>query len=121
MKKTSNQNLHIVVQNLIKIMNDNKLNKTEFADKIGFKEAKWNKISNGNQSLDVYEISKIAEKLLCREIDIFTYPKKFYEIEKKDADIKAQIVIEVREELKDDVLQLVLGKSNLKIINNKKT
>jgi DNA-binding Xre family transcriptional regulator len=99
-------------------MNDRKLNKTEFADLVGFKESKWNKISNGYQSLNMHELSKIAEKLSYREIDIFTYPKKFYDIEKQDNDIKAQIVIELKDELKDDFLQLISGKSNLKIINN---
>ena len=117
MKKSRTQDLHPTVENLIKIMNCRKLSKTEFAELIGFKEPKWNKISNGNQSLNVYEISKIAEKLNLREIDIFTWPDKYYDVEKKDADVKTQIVIELREELKDDVMQLVLGKANLQIIN----
>ncbi|MDR3094463.1 MAG: helix-turn-helix transcriptional regulator, partial [Bacteroidales bacterium] len=72
MKTKKEIQVHFVVNNLIKIMNDRKLTKVAFADLIGFTEPKWNKISNGRQALDIYELSKIAENLQMREIDIYT-------------------------------------------------
>ncbi|MCL2434960.1 MAG: helix-turn-helix transcriptional regulator [Lentimicrobiaceae bacterium] len=118
MSKKKNET-HFVVKNLIKLMNDRDLNKTKFAELIDFKEPKWNKISNGNQSLSVDEISKIAEKLDMREIDLFTYPDKFYEPKNTNNDVKAQITVELKEELKHRVLELVFGNSNLELLTKK--
>jgi len=117
MKTDKNMRNHFVVENLIKYMTDNKLTKSAFADRIGFPEAKWNKISNGKQQLSVNELSNIAEKLQMKEIDILTYPKVFIEADSVDNDVRAQITIELKEELKDKVLTLVFGKHNMKILN----
>lgn len=117
MEKRKNLEVHFVVRNLIKIMTDNSLNKSEFADKIGLSESKWNKIANGRQKLNVEDLSKIAKKLRVREIDIYTYPMVFSELNKENDIVKAQLTIELREELKDKVLQLVFGNKNIEILN----
>ncbi|MDR3095248.1 MAG: hypothetical protein LBU62_11510, partial [Bacteroidales bacterium] len=78
---------------------------------IGFTEPKWNKISNGRQALDIYELSKIAENLQMREIDIYTYPKRFQETDKPDCEIKTHITFELDESLKNKVLALVLDQN----------
>ncbi|MDR1090717.1 MAG: helix-turn-helix transcriptional regulator [Prevotella sp.] len=110
--------IHFVVENLIKIMNDSKLTKTSFADQIEFSESKWNKISNGKQALNVDDLSKIAQKLHMKEIDIYTYPKRYVESNKEKEDaINAQITIGLREEIKDKVLGLIFGDRNLEILN----
>jgi DNA-binding Xre family transcriptional regulator len=117
MKKNEKKSIHYIIGKLIKIMNDRKLTKTAFADIIGFPEAKWNKISNGKQDLSIDELSKIAENLGLREIDILTYPKIFVETGKIESDIKAQITVELKEELKMKVLSLIFGNKNLEILN----
>jgi transcriptional regulator with XRE-family HTH domain len=117
MEKRNENPKHFVVENLIKIMNAKKLTKSAFAETIGFPEPKWNKISNGKQLLSVDEISNIAEKLRMREIDIFTYPKVYVETDKVNSDVKTQITVELKEELKQRVLELVFGNSNLEILN----
>jgi predicted transcriptional regulator len=117
MKEDVKKSKHFIVENLIKIMNEKGLTKTAFADKIGFPEAKWNKISNGKQFLSVDELSIIAEKLRMREIDIFTYPKIFVEADRVNSDVKTQITIELKEEMKQKVLELIFGNSNLEILN----
>ena len=108
--------LNIVVQNLIKIMNDKKLNKVSFANLIGFPEAKWNKIANGKQRLSVNELSIIAEKLQVQEIDIFTYPKKFRETDSRNEDIDAQLTIKLKENLKQKVLEMIFGNKNMELL-----
>ncbi|MDR1240746.1 MAG: helix-turn-helix domain-containing protein [Oscillospiraceae bacterium] len=110
---------HLLVENMIKIMNKRKLTKSAFADLIDFPEAKWNKISNGKQSLSVDELSIIAEKLQMREIDIFTYPDIYIDAGSVDInrDIKTQITVELKEDLKQQVLELVFGNKNLEILN----
>jgi len=117
MKKKKEQRIHFVVEQLIKVMNDKKLSKSAFAELIEFPEAKWNKISNGNQSLSIDEFSNIAEKLRMREIDIYTFPKKFVEIDKKDDEIKAQLTIELRDECKQQVLEMIFGNKNVELLN----
>jgi hypothetical protein len=108
--------VHFVVEQLIKIMNDKKLTKSAFADLVGFKEAKWNKISNRRQSLSVNELSIIARKLQMREIDIYTYPKVFVESNSSDDHLKAQLTIELKEDLKQKVLELIFGNKNVQIL-----
>ena len=117
MKRQTEKQNPPVVEKLINIMNDRRLNKSTFADLIDFPEAKWNKISNGKQTLNVVELSKIAKKLQMREIDIYTYPKVFIELDHKHEDIKAQLTIELREELKQQVLGLIFGNENVQILN----
>jgi transcriptional regulator with XRE-family HTH domain len=117
MKERVTGNIHQSVENLIKIMNDRKLTKSAFAELIGMPEAKWNKISNGRQNLSVDELSKIAENLKIRDIDILTYPKKFVEAEIMEySDVRVQLNIELKEVLKDKVLSLIFGNSNLRIL-----
>ncbi|MDR2004273.1 MAG: helix-turn-helix domain-containing protein [Prevotella sp.] len=120
MDKISKNTNHLVIDNLIKIMNESKLTKTQFAEKIGLSESKWNKISNGNQRLSIGELSEIAEKLGMREIDIYTYPKEYVEQERDESDIKAQITIELKDSLKKHMLKLIFGKEDLEILDEKK-
>jgi DNA-binding Xre family transcriptional regulator len=116
MKNVKNKELHFVVDNLIKIMNDRKLKKVDFANIIGFPEAKWNKISNGKQLLNVDDLSKIARNLGMREIDILTYPLEYVESLKKENAPRTLITVELKEELKEDVLSRVLGKNYKEIL-----
>lgn len=106
--------LHPVVENLNKIMNDRNLSKVQFAEMIGLTESKWNKISNGKQNLSVQELSKIARLLGMKEVDIYTYPQKLILYE--DDSFKAQLTLELNKDLKEKVLDLVFGNDKLKLI-----
>ena len=108
--------LNIVVENLIKIMNDKKLNKVSFANLIGFPEAKWNKIANGKQRLSVNELSIIADNLQMQEIDIFTYPQKFRETGSRNENIEAQLTIKLKETLKQQLLEMIFGNKNVELL-----
>jgi len=96
-----------VIENLVKIMNDRKLNKVSFADLVGFPEAKWNKIANGKQGLSVNELSIIAEKLQLREIDIYTFPYVYVKKEAKDTIERVSVTFDVAPENRDMLLNLV--------------
>jgi len=115
--------IHIVVENLNKIMVNRKMSKVNFANLIDIPEAKWNKISNGQQNLDLHDLSKIAINLKMREIDIFTYPE-IYERKSKDADKNSAIIedevsllIKLKKDKKDQLLKLVFGENCLEILN----
>jgi hypothetical protein len=109
----------LVVDNLIKIMNDKRLSKVAFSQLIELSEAKWNKISNGSQNLCVDELSNIARKLRMKEIDIYTYPDKYRKIEPQSSEIKTILSVELKEELKNQVVELIFGKKNVSIIKCK--
>ena len=118
MKSKREKSSNFIVDNLIKIMNDRKLTKSAFAEKIGFPEAKWNKISNGNQELYTSDLSKIAEGLNLREIDILTYPQVYVEQESMNKEpMEAILQIKLNRDKKDQVLKLVFGENNLEILN----
>ncbi|MDD3479876.1 MAG: helix-turn-helix transcriptional regulator [Paludibacteraceae bacterium] len=116
MKTTEKSQPHFIVEKLIKIMKDRGLTKVDFSDLIGFTEPKWNKISNGIQKLSINELSIIAEKLQMREIDIITYPNTFVEKDKNDNDVKAQLTVELKEELRDKVLAMIFGNNNIELL-----
>jgi len=98
-------------------MNDRSLRQNTFASIVGFPESKMSKILAGTQKMSVDDLSKIAISLNMREIDIITYPKIFRETEKTNNDVKAQLTIELKDHLKEDVLKLVFGNSNVELIN----
>ena len=116
MKRKKEKSVHFIIDQLIKIMNDRKLNKSTFAGLIGFPEAKWNKISNGNQSLSIDEFSFIAEKLQMREVDIFTFPDRLVLPDQKESDVKAQLTIELKEQVKEQVLALIFGNKHVELL-----
>lgn len=118
MKSKRVKSVNFIVNNLINIMNDRKMTKSGFAEKIGFPEAKWNKISNGNQDLSTSDLSKIAEGLKLREIDLITYPKVFIEeLETANEPLEAILQIKLNKDKKEQVLKLVFGENNLEILN----
>ena len=117
MKKKRKGELHPVVDKLIKIRNDRRLNQTEFSELVGIDSPTYNKIESGSLNLSLDRLSKIAEKLELREIDIFTYPDVYVEVKDLNNEVKAQITVELKEDLKMRVLDLVFGNKNLEILN----
>jgi len=108
---------HAIVTNLYKIMNDRKLGQKKIASMVGFPESKLSKIFSGMQNLTVNDLSKIASSLNMREIDIITYPKVYRETNNVNNDVKAQLTIELKDYLKENVLKLIFGNDNLELIN----
>jgi hypothetical protein len=51
-----------------------------------------------------------------QEIDIFTYPKKFREIDNRSEEIEAQLTIKLKESLKQQVLEMIFGNKNLELL-----
>ncbi len=109
--------IHKVISNLNKIQINSGLTKSSFALTIGYPESKWNKISNGHQNLSIDELSNIAEKLSMREIDIYTYPNKYYLPDDKNDDVKVIVSLEVKNSIKSKVLKDVFGNQNIEILN----
>ena len=116
MRTKKNKEIHFVVSNLIKIRNDKRLNQAEFSELVGIDYTIYNKIESGQLKISLEKLSKIAINLHIREIDIFTYPRKLYELDSSNSEMKAQITIELKENLKEDILNMVFQNKNLELI-----
>jgi transcriptional regulator with XRE-family HTH domain len=117
MKTKTKRSIHFVVDNLIKIRNSKRLNQAGFAELVDIDPSIYNKIESGQLKLSLEKISQIAEKLQMRDIDIFTYPEVYVEVNKINSDIRAQLTIELKEDLKQQVLELVFGNKNVELLN----
>ena len=117
MKTKKNKEIHHVVEKLIKIRNDRRLNQAEFSELVGIDYTIYNKIESGQLMLSLEKLSKIAINLKMREIDIFTYPKKFREFDSRNEDIEAQLTIKLKESLKQQVLEMIFGNKNIELLN----
>jgi len=104
MKTQKNTELHIVVKNLIKIRNDRQLSQLRFAELIGISNSAYNKIESGQQQLSLDQFSKIAIILKMSEPDIFTYPHKHNETGTKNEQLKATLIMELKNEMQNKLL-----------------
>lgn len=108
--------IHPVVTSIRKIMNDNDLTQATMAEYAKTSASQFSKILKGDVQISLWQVSNIAKNLQIRVIDIFTYPDKYQLIGSNDSDVKAQITLELKKELKEEVLKLVFGDSNLEIL-----
>lgn len=104
MKKS---NLHPIVENINNIVKDRGLSKFAFANLCEFPEPKWNKISNGQQELSLWELSKIASSLQMPVQDIVTYPEKYVKLEDGYTGERVSVTFEVSPDKRDMLLRLV--------------
>ena len=117
MKTENTDVLNSILRNIRKIMNDSNLTQTTIAEYAETSPSQMSKILKGEIQLSLKQLSNIAKKLNLRIIDVITYPDKYVKTDKANSDVKAQITIELKEELKDEVLTLVFGNKNLEILN----
>lgn len=100
--------IHPIVENLNKMQENRGLTKTAFAEVIGFTESKWNKISNGEQNLQLWELSKIAEKLNMAVCDIIMYPKKIKVVDADEVRYdRVSVTFEVSSENREALIEMV--------------
>lgn len=102
--------LHPVVKNINNIVKDRGLSKIAFANLCEFPEPKWNKISNGQQELSLWELSKIASSLQMPVQDIITYPDKYVKLEDGYTGDRVSVTFEVSPDKRDMLLRLVTQK-----------
>ena len=114
LKKT--KEIHFVVENLIKIRNERKLNQLQFSELIGIDYSIYNKIESGYLQLSLDKLSKIANKLQMREIDIFTHPAKYVELSNKESNADVLITLKLKKDLKEKVLDLITENNKIEII-----
>lgn len=109
-----------VLGNVRKIMNDKGIKQVAIAEAFGLTESQCSKILNGKSQLTLQNLSDFARIVGMREIDVLTYPEKFFnsQADNKDAEpVEATLQIKLKKDKKDQVLKLVFGENNLEILN----
>lgn len=107
-----------MLSNIKKIMRDRDLTQQTLAEYIEVEPSQFSKIINGSVGLSMLQLSKLATRLSLREIDIITYPDIYTKPENKGSEsVEAILQIKLKNDKKDQVLKLVLGDSNIEILN----
>ncbi len=121
MKSKKDIYIHPVLENIRKIMADNNITQAAMAENAGTSPSQFSKILSGQSQLSLEHVSNIATNMGMNELNIFTYPDVYIkqnETEtKKEEPVKAVLQIELQEYKKEQILKLVFGENNLKILN----
>jgi len=96
-----------VVKNIIEIRKQKGVNQEVIADVLNVDISTISKIEKGSRKLKVDELSKIAECLRVRVIDLFTYPKVFVDKESIEEADRISVTFEVSPDKRDYLLRLV--------------
>ncbi len=121
MEKKEEIKIHPVVENLRKIMRDRGLIQATMAQYAQTTPSQFSKILNGSVQISIWQLSNIATRLSMDIIDLFTYPKRYVDLDSIRVDskqeIKATLTIELGQEKKDQVFRFIFGDNDVKILN----
>ena len=107
-----------ISQNIIKILNERNLKQVFISQNSDYSAAQVSKILTGRQSMTVDDLSKFAKVLSVREIDLLTYPDRYFIRDDGDKEpVEAVLQIKLKKDKKDQVLKLVFGENNIEILN----
>ncbi len=107
-----------LLANIVKIMRDRHLTQATVANYLKTSPSQFSKILKGDVKLSFTQLSNLATNLSMPEIDIITYPEKYYKHENAEPDqVEAILQIKLKKDKKDQVLKLVFGDKNIEILN----
>lgn len=99
-----------LLQNIVKIMRDRNLTQAAMAEFMGVSNSQFTKVRKGEVKMSFAQFSKLATNLSMSEIDIITYPDRYVKVQDDGCDpVKALLQIELKREVKDQVLKIVFG------------
>lgn len=118
MEKTHTAFYLQVIKNIETIMKTRGLNQIDLAEYCGISESAINKYLTLSNALSIDNLSKLADGLGLRVIDIITYPVVLKSAQKEPEDpVEAVLQIRLTKDKKDQVLKLVFGENNIEILN----
>lgn len=99
-----------LITNICKIMRDRNLTQAAIAEFLGITSSQFSKVLKYEVKISFLQLSKLATNLSMSEIDILTYPDKYVKLEQVEGEpVKALLQIELKREVKDQVLKIVFG------------
>ena len=107
-----------ILNNIRKIREINDISQETMADMLNMSQSAYARFELGKAKTDLSILSKIANKMDMSIIDIITYPKKYVDSEsfKNKEETKVTISIELKEETKKKVLELISKNKDLDLI-----
>ena len=111
-----------ILENIEAIRKEKGLKQAVVGAILGVSQSGYSNYITRNSDIYYDRLSRIADALDVRVIDIITYPKKYIDPDTiLDSGIsieeKVTLQIELKKEKKEQVLKLVFGENNLQILN----
>jgi len=86
------------------------------ASKLKIEQASYGLIENGKRKLKYSTLEQIAIIFEMEVIDIITYPDVYVKRSQSQHDINATLTIQLNEKKREEVLKIVLGDENYKVL-----
>ena len=114
MKQTERFTPRLILDRVNKFAESVSVTKTQFAERVGLPEPKWNKISNGKQKLDFITLAKIAEAYGKTIMDVIDYPNEYIikDTSKRPQFDRVSVTFEVSPENREILTNLITQKNN---------
>ena len=112
-----------VLANIIKIRNEKRITQIDIASVLDIDMSTYSKIESGKIALSVDRLAMIASFLKLEVIDVLYWPDKYIKYdtlnanEKKRVRPKVTVQIELSEEKKEKVLEIIFEGKELEILN----
>ncbi len=98
-----------VLENIALIRKEKGYSQEYIATQLGLAQPGYALIEKGNRGLDLNRLFQIAIILEINVIDLFTYPKKFTDVDNQQIQERISVVFEVPVGNRDALLKLVTG------------
>jgi transcriptional regulator with XRE-family HTH domain len=107
-----------VVKNIIKIRKEKGISQEFIANSLGLDSAVVSNIENGKRELKVSELEKIAKALAVDVLYLLTYPHIYVKKESKENSNPVEAVLQIRltGEKRENVLKLLFGENDMKLL-----
>ena len=111
-----------VVANIIKIRNEKRITQIDIASVLGIDMSTYSKIESGKIALSIDRLAKIASFFELEVIDVLYWPQKYVKYdslsasEKNNRQPKVTVQIELSEEKKEKVLEMIFEGKELDIL-----
>ena len=109
-----------ILEKIKEIRTQNGISQEFMASKLGIEQASYGLIENGKRKLKYETLEQIAIVFNMKVIDIITYPDVYVKRSQEQHDVNATLTIQLSEEKREEVLKMVLGEPNYKILTNQK-
>lgn len=116
MERKKEKDIYPIAGTIRKIMNDRRLTQSTMAQYAGMPEPQFSLAINGHRPFSLEYLSKMANGLGMRLIDIFTYPEIYQAVKNETEELTASITIQLKDEKKEQALKLLFGDKNLEIL-----
>ena len=113
-----------VLANIIKIRNDKRITQLDIAAALDIDMSTYSKIESGKIALSVDRLAKIASFLGIDVVDVLYWPVKYVKYDtlaardKSNLRPKVTVQIELNEEKREKILELIFDGKNLDVLND---